>query len=44
MQVLIIEDDIPTAQFILKGLQESNYTVDHEADGQRGCGYIIFYN
>jgi len=36
MQVLIIEDDIPTAQFILKGLQESNYTVDHEADGQRG--------
>jgi len=36
MQVLIIEDDTQTAQFILKGLQESNYVVDHEADGQRG--------
>lgn len=36
MQVLIIEDDIQTAQFIQKGLQESNYVVEHESDGQRG--------
>jgi len=36
MQILIIEDDIQTAQFIQKGLQESGYVVDHAADGEAG--------
>ncbi len=36
MQILIIEDDTQTARFIQKGLQESGYVVDHEADGQSG--------
>jgi len=36
MQILIIEDDTQTAQFIQKGLQESGYVVDHVSDGEAG--------
>lgn len=36
MQILIIEDDTQTAKFIQKGLQESGFNVDHEADGKAG--------
>jgi len=36
MQILIIEDDSQTAKFIQKGLQESGFIVDHEADGKDG--------
>jgi two-component system OmpR family response regulator len=36
MQILIIEDDCQTARFIQKGLQESGFIVDHEADGEKG--------
>lgn len=36
MQILIIEDDVQTAQFIQKGLQESGYSVHHEAEGDTG--------
>lgn len=36
MNVLVVEDDRKTASFIVKGLQESGYTVDHAADGADG--------
>ena len=36
MQILIIEDDVQTAKFIQKGLQESGYVVDHAVDGKSG--------
>jgi two-component system OmpR family response regulator len=34
--LLLIEDDHEAAQFLLKGLRESGYTVDHAADGRDG--------
>ena len=36
MHVLLIEDDTEAARFLVKGLQESGYTVDHAADGREG--------
>ena len=36
MQLLLIEDDQEAAQFLLKGLRESGYHVDHAADGRDG--------
>jgi len=36
MQVLLIEDDLKTASFILKGLKEAGFAVDHVTDGERG--------
>ena len=36
MRLLLIEDDQEAAQFVLKGLRESGYTVDHSADGREG--------
>jgi two-component system OmpR family response regulator len=36
MHVLVIEDDKRTADFIVKGLKESGYSVDHVGDGADG--------
>jgi len=36
MHLLLIEDDQEAAQFLLKGLRESGYTVDHSGDGRDG--------
>jgi two-component system, OmpR family, response regulator len=36
MNVLVIEDDRRTAEFILKGLKEHGFTVDHTVDGADG--------
>jgi two-component system OmpR family response regulator len=36
MRLLLVEDDAKTASFILKGLKESGYAVDHVADGELG--------
>mgnify|MGYP000733462766 CR=1 FL=1 len=36
MRILVIEDDQEVADYICKGLQESNYTVDHCANGRDG--------
>ncbi|MGH8149402.1 MAG: response regulator [Steroidobacteraceae bacterium] len=36
MHVLLIEDDQEAAQYLLKGLRESGYAVDHSADGEEG--------
>jgi two-component system OmpR family response regulator len=36
MRLLLVEDDAKTASFILKGLKESGYAVDHVSDGETG--------
>ncbi len=36
MRVLVVEDDAKTAAFIVKGLKESGYNVDHAEDGEQG--------
>jgi two-component system OmpR family response regulator len=34
VKVLIVDDDVRTAAFVLKGLRQAGFVVDHEADGQ----------
>ncbi|HUL46158.1 MAG TPA: response regulator transcription factor [Steroidobacteraceae bacterium] len=36
MHLLLIEDDTEAARFLVKGLGESGYSVDHAADGREG--------
>ena len=36
MHILLIEDDTEAAKFLVKGLRESGYAVDHAADGREG--------
>jgi len=36
MRLLLVEDDAKTASFILKGLKESGFAVDHASDGETG--------
>ena len=36
MKLLVIEDDRETAAYLIKGLSESGYTVDHSGDGREG--------
>src|SRR5215469_7321204 len=36
VHIMLIEDDLEAARFLLKGLRESGYAVDHAADGRDG--------
>ena len=36
MKLLVVEDDREAAAFLIKGLRESGFTVDHAADGAQG--------
>ena len=36
MHILLIEDDIEAAKYLVKGLEESGHVVDHAADGDDG--------
>ncbi len=36
VHILLIEDDAEAAKFLVKGLRESGYSVDHAADGREG--------
>jgi two-component system OmpR family response regulator len=36
MNILVIEDDSDTANYLIKGLRESGHAVDHAADGKEG--------
>lgn len=36
MRLLLIEDDFSVAEYIVKGLKESGYTVEHASDGKTG--------
>jgi two-component system OmpR family response regulator len=43
MRVLIVEDDASTADFILKGLRQAGYSLDHAADGKDGLFLALEY-
>ncbi len=36
MRVLVVEDDVDVAAYLVKGLKEHGYTVDHAEDGRNG--------
>ena len=36
MRLLFVEDDAKTASFVLKGLKQNGYAVDHVSDGETG--------
>ena len=36
MRILVIEDDLPLASFLQKGLQAESYAVDAAHDGEAG--------
>ncbi len=38
MRILVVEDDEKIASFLVKGLKQSGYAVDHCGDGERGLG------
>lgn len=41
MRILVIEDDVDTAAYMVKGLKESGYIVDHAADGKDGLFHAM---
>ena len=41
MRILLVEDDVKIAQFIVKGLEASGYAVDHAEDGEKGIGLAL---
>jgi DNA-binding response OmpR family regulator len=41
MQILLVEDDRKIASFIIKGLKQANFGVDHAVDGQDGLHMAI---
>lgn len=36
MRILLVEDDVKIAGFVVKGLKEAGFAVDHVADGEEG--------
>ncbi len=41
MRILIIEDDVKIVSFVLKGLQQAGFAVDHAGDGERGLAMAL---
>lgn len=41
MRILLVEDDMEAANYLVKGLTESGHTVEHAADGERGLQMAI---
>jgi two-component system OmpR family response regulator len=39
MRILVVEDDSKIASFVVKGLKQAGYAVDHCADGEEGLAY-----
>lgn len=44
MHILVIEDDIEAASYVIKGLTESGHLVHHCADGKTGLGQALTTN
>ena len=46
MRALVVEDDDKIASFIVKGLKENGFAVDHSTDGERGLvlGQTVDYD
>ena len=41
MRILVVEDDKKIASFVVNGLKQSGYAVDHSADGQQGLAMAL---
>jgi two-component system, OmpR family, response regulator len=41
VHVLLIEDDTEAARFLVKGLRDSGYTLEHAADGRAGAAQAL---
>jgi len=41
MRLLVVEDDEKIASFIVKGLKQNSYAVDHRADGEDGLALAL---
>ena len=41
MRLLLVEDDLKIASFIIKGMKEEGYAVDHATDGQEGLHMAV---
>jgi two-component system OmpR family response regulator len=41
MRLLVIEDDRTIASFLVKGLQEAGFAVDHAEDGRQGLALAL---
>lgn len=41
MKILLIEDEVKTAQYLKKGLEENGYEVEHVANGKLGLGRAL---
>jgi len=41
MKILLVEDDERTAAFIVKGLKQAGYTVNHAPDGEEGLHFAL---
>ena len=41
MRILLVEDDIDIASFVVKGLKEAGYVVEHVADGPAGLDRLL---
>jgi len=41
MRILLIEDDKQAAAYLVKGLTESGYVIDHAADGEQGLNLAL---
>jgi two-component system OmpR family response regulator len=41
MRILVIEDDLEAAAYVVKGLRESGHIVDHAADGDEGLNLAL---
>ncbi len=41
MRLLLIEDDLKIASFIVKGMKAEGYAVDHANDGQEGLHMAV---
>jgi two-component system OmpR family response regulator len=41
VHVLLIEDDTEAARFLVKGLRDSGYTIEHAADGRAGLAQAL---
>jgi len=41
MRILLVEDDVKIASFIVKGLKAAGYAVDHASDGEKGLDLAL---
>ena len=41
MRILLVEDDLGIASFVVKGLKKAGYVVEHVADGSAGLDELL---